>query len=288
MSNAPEPKQLLIGLPEAGKTTFLAALWHVLQQKEMPTALLREKLEGNKRHLNAIMNAWLNFKAVPRTRVGAETIVSMSLRDAATGKATKLHFPDLSGETFEQQWTSRQMTHDYAKLLLDADGAMLFVHAAKVREPRRIDEAYALLPLLRLPLGSTEQPDKDESVPWQAERVPTQVQLVELLQFIAERDTFRPPFRVAVMISAWDRVPEAGIAPALWLQRHLPLLSQFLKANTTIFESTVFGVSAQGGEYDEEKINALAAIPAFLRINLIGTHAAAPYDLTAPVQWLMH
>jgi hypothetical protein len=48
-----EPFQcLMLGLPKAGKTTFLAALWHVLKPGEIPGSLLMGPREGDQEYLN--------------------------------------------------------------------------------------------------------------------------------------------------------------------------------------------------------------------------------------------
>ena len=69
---APYCKQLLIGLPETGKTTFLAALWQVVESDEVPGALRLEKLHGDREHLNKIRADWLCCSPMGRTIIAAE------------------------------------------------------------------------------------------------------------------------------------------------------------------------------------------------------------------------
>ena len=44
-------------------------------------------------------------------------------------------FPDLSGESFELQWTTRQLTESYEKQLKIATGALLFVNKLSLIGP---------------------------------------------------------------------------------------------------------------------------------------------------------
>src|ERR1035438_9438833 len=130
---------LLMGLPNTGKTSFLAALWYLVQHPQVACKFRLEKLEGDNKYLNQISQAWVEYTPVPHTRIDSETLVSMLLKNETTGQKLTLFFPDLSGESFRLQWTARQFTKGYDKLLQQASGAMLFVNPAGVIKPIRID-----------------------------------------------------------------------------------------------------------------------------------------------------
>src|SRR5882672_6791966 len=108
MSTAPPHHILLMGLPDTGKTSFLAALWYMVNQSAVDCSLCLEKLDGNSRYLNEIRDAWLEYRPVPRNPADSETVVSMSLKDRNSGRAVGVSFPDLSGESYRLQWTKRQ------------------------------------------------------------------------------------------------------------------------------------------------------------------------------------
>jgi hypothetical protein len=136
---------LLMGLPSTGKTSFLAALWYLVQHRQIASCLTLEKLEGSSKYLNEISKAWAGYEPVPHTRIDSETVVSMSLKDTRTGEMVTLTFPDLSGESFTLQWTTRQFTKGYDKSLREASGAILFVTPLNYRKPIRIDMADPLV-----------------------------------------------------------------------------------------------------------------------------------------------
>ncbi len=51
----PERSVVIIGLPASGKTTFLAALWHLVTARDVDTVLRFGTLRvGDAAHLNAI------------------------------------------------------------------------------------------------------------------------------------------------------------------------------------------------------------------------------------------
>ena len=290
MSSPQSHSFLLIGLPSTGKTTFLAALWYAIQQRQSPTALVLKKLDGESKYLNEIRDAWLAYKPVGRTQFDTEKFVSMWLKRSDSDEEVHLTFPDVSGESFKQQWVSRQITVSYDKCLRSANGGILFIHPNSVTLPLRIAEVDDLASLIddavaeEVASSPTAAPP---STPWDKEKSPTQVQLVELLQFLIRRPHFKPPFRFAIAISAWDLVAASNVSPEDWIAKQLPLFSQFLSSNRKLFEATFYGVSAQGGEYQADDVVALQSKNPARRIEVVGKSIKNRHDITEPLLWLM-
>jgi hypothetical protein len=143
--------------------------------------------------------------------------------------------------------------------------------------------------------GGTESPDAayaPESSDWDPRDAPTQVKLVDLLQFLDARLSSPRPLGLAVIVSAWDLVEDTSvleISPKCWMAKRMPLLNQFLHANTDIFNIQVYGVSAQGGTLDEEEsAEELAKVmPPSHRIRVRKDEEDLDHDITEPVKWLM-
>src|SRR5579863_6358676 len=125
---------LLVGLKGSGKTTFLAALWHLVEASELPASLTMPKLQPNRRYLNDIRERWLRFEEVGRTPVVVHETLDLLLQDSRTGDLLELAVPDLSGESLRLQWAMRHATVKYAELAKIATGLFLFVHPTSVRE----------------------------------------------------------------------------------------------------------------------------------------------------------
>ncbi len=288
MTAQPSNRVLLIGLPATGKTSFLAALWYLVQHPQVASRLRLDRLEGDSKYLNQISDAWAAYEPVPHTQIDSETEVFMVLKDK-TGRTLTLAFPDLSGESFTLQWTTRQFTQGYDKFLQTASGGILFITPLSYRLPTRIDTANAILEEI-IDGEEKEEPVKDDPSlplkPWDPERSPTQVELVDLLQFISGREYFRGPFRLAIVISAWDRIAKLNLSPSKWLADTFPLFNQFIESNKNAFETAVYGVSAQGGDY--RKLNGLTDKIPSERIQVVGPDISNPYDLTEPLLWLIH
>ena len=283
-----DSKVLVIGLPFTGKTTFLAALWAVVSSGEVPGSLTLEKLEGDKQYLNEIRATWADVQKLDRTKIADERVVSMRLKDEASGRCGEILFRDMSGESFEQQWTHRIWSQDYATLVQEAGGAILFVHPRQVKDTVLIAKKDAAAAIIR---GSaTEEPAPAESSGGKLPQYPTysstQIHLVEALQFIL-RERERSHLRLSVVVSAWDLIETAygkgKVTPEQWLASSLPLLDQFIRANHESISLSVFGVSAQGGELSEAK-ELRKTMRAVDRIEVVPTSGGSN-DITLPVRW---
>lgn len=290
MNNSKPHNFLLIGLPSTGKTSFLAALWYAIQQNQIPTGLILKKLEGNSTYLNTIRAAWLAFKPVGRNPTDTETYVSMWLKRREGDEEVHLTFPDVSGESFKEQWTSRQLTASYDKCLKAANGGILFIHPTSITQPLRITEVDNLAALIDDEVvadASEPATSAPPPTPWNIEKAPTQVQLVELLQFLKCQPYFQPPFRLAIAISAWDLVMASKLNPENWIQEQLPLLNQFLASNRKSFDVEFYGISAQGGNYEGGKTTTLHNKSPANRIEIFGKSIKNKHDITEPLLWLM-
>ena len=276
-------RQLMIGLPATGKTTFLAALWHVLRSDEVPGALELADVLGDREYLNRIADQWSACDELERTPTRGEPVV-IRVRHPATGETTELWIPDMSGETFEAQWEAREATAEFASQAEEAAGAILFLHPDVTRETDFIADANLALAgwadAGAAPAAGEPAPPAE---PWQARNVPTQVKVVELLQFLREHQP--AGWRLAVVVSAWDRAGGGASAEA-WVSERAPLLAQYLRANDHHFAVRYYGVSAQGGDIRTGADGLLGVTTPAERITVVGPDAA-PHDITAPVKWLM-
>jgi hypothetical protein len=135
----------------------------------------------------------------------------------------------------------------YDKSLQEATGGVLFVSPENIVKPHRIDTVNVALGEIGGDEGNQKAKLKDK--PWDKEKSPTQVQLVDILQFTAGRSYFQAPFRLAIVVSAWDRVKPANRQPSKWIEVELPLLKQYLESNSEQFDVSFYGISAQGGRY---------------------------------------
>lgn len=279
---------VIIGLPSSGKTTFLAALWHLVTARDLPTALRFGGLgAGDAAHLNAIARQWRNAKIQERTAVAGSRLVSINLTDEA-GDIVRATFPDVPGEAYRAIWEERNCDPEIAEILKTGN-VLLFIHADSIQAPQWLVDEIELSKRLGIELA------EDEVVSWHPRLAPTQVQIVDLLQVLRMAPLDSGPRRLAIMLSAWDKACDEGLEPDNFLKQKLPLLWQYLQQGADGWTYQIYGLSAQGGDYDpnEEGANpapqaeALRALDcASSRIQLVGP-LEKTHDLTEPLKWLM-
>jgi len=185
-------------------------------------------------------------------------------------------------------WEDRDCDSEVGDILRSG-GVLLFVHADTICPPTWVVDEVALSEALGL-----DVPD-GEPVPWHPRLAPTQVQLVDLLQLLRMDPLDIGHRRLAVLLSAWDKARDEGLTPEDYLREKLPLLWQYLRRGADGWVYQVYGVSAQGGDYDATETDAehvpeaeeLRALDrASMRIQLVGPMPET-HDLTEPIAWLM-
>jgi len=295
---------VVMGLPESGKTTFLAALWHLIEAGDTDCQLALDGYKGNLTYLNKISEAWRTFQNVPRTPYGEEVDVSIGLRNQITGERGNAFFPDVAGEVFDRQVIDRRCRSDFVDAVSADDGVLFFITAnthedflslAELNE--RLGIAAGVVPKNvggAAPVtnnGGEEGLGANPAVhgrDWRREDIPRQVKIVQILS-----DLQRSPFaqrrrRVAIMISAWDLARGMNMTPRAWLASHMPLVDQYLTTNSIAFEHEIYGVSAQGVDLrNAAAVDEAAKLPqSSRRIQILGPEGEG-HDLTLPLVWLM-
>lgn len=280
---------VVIGLPGSGKTTFLAALWHLIFSRDTETQLRFGSIKnGNQKHLNSIADRWRNAQRQERTQLAGNQLVCLDLR-TTQGDAVTVTFPDAAGESYRQMWEERECEKPVADTLMEGC-VLLFIHADNIKQPLWVADVAEM----SRSLGLSAVPD-DEPVPWHPRLAPTQVQLVGLLGLLSEAPLDIGPRRLAVMLSAWDKAKGERLSPKEFVHEKLPLLFQYLETNSHQWDWKIYGVSAQGGDYDDAQSGAplkpsaeeLRSIDQpSTRIELTDG-ASSAHDLTIPIAWLM-
>ena len=190
----------------------------------------------------------------------------------------------MSGESFQYQYEKREAKKEHFKLIKDCSSVILFIHPDKIKEPWLISEVPTHV---REDEGEGEEVKKESEPRNPKEDDPTQVQLVELLQFLTYlRDD--QPVRLCIIISAWDLVEATKPVskPEIFIKEKMPLLWQYVNSNTQIFNVAYYGISAQGGELKEKK-ELLKIINPCDRINIIDNDGNNSNDITLPISWIM-
>ena len=270
---------LIVGLPEAGKTSFILAVDDLLQQPQTAESLRSYGLADDRSYLErfkAVYRRGEKLKKTERNLQGPPP--ELLFEDPISGQNGRLFLPDVSGEVFQDQWVDRKWEISYKHDLNGLGGLLLFVRADVPATNQEI-----LGELTKLPI------DERKAIPWDPKKASPQVQLVEVLQFIATRGSLSSPLKIAVLISAWDTVLKPGNLqpkePEPFMAREWPLLDQYLRTNERSFTTRIYGVSALGGT--EEELKTLNDIPPQERVRIFYGNQVSR-NLTLPLQWLMN
>lgn len=274
-----ESNYVLIGLPHSGKSTFIAALWHIVESKELEGTLTIKGLPDDRTYLNKLRDTWLSFKDFERTKVEYKHHITLTVTNQSDDYISKLKFPDVSGEMYKIQFENRKLDLEYVNMIQTAKGIILFINPDHIIVPQLISSIDACIG------NETNSNNTDIIKNWEYKFAPTQVVLVDLLQMIVQIIT--NPIKVAVVVSAWDVIKNTcDTNPLKWIEDNLPLLFQYLNSNESLLKYFYFGISAQGGNYSEQ-ITELQSKSPSERI-IVQTENETSNDITLPIKWLLN
>lgn len=274
---------LFSGLPESGKTTFIAALWYYIfngtaNDEYAANSLADTELE----YLNTIAGNWAMCEQVIRTNKNSLEDVRISIKHNASGKIWTLDIPDLKGERFIRQFEFRQWDEDFERVLQEVDRLILFVDPRDtMNSPRLIfheNQHYRIFG------ESPPNVENNSSIVWTENLVPSQVKLVDYLQSL---DYHRPGQikKIAIVISCWDVLTHSE-HPKEWCRKSVPLLYQYILANSDLFDSKFYGLTAQGGSYEtEDSKDRLLQMAPLDRVEVTDGITVSKNILT-PILWL--
>ncbi|NUT33312.1 MAG: hypothetical protein HOV79_09575 [Hamadaea sp.] len=268
----------LLGLPQTGKTTYLAAFYNALCDPDVAAPIKIVTLPEQATYLMTILRNWQEARPTGRTATGEQGRVEMRL--SHEGDQFTLAMPDMSGELFENVLRERVVPAAVYTTLVEHDAYLVFVHPDELRDRILLTDVAAAKASVAAVTGQRSGPPATVGEEFATKALPLQASMVDLLQAMAELRQ-GAPCRLAVLISAWDRVGGADGPPDRWLAARMPLLSQYL-ANAAHLDCAVFGVSAQGGVYDDS--GAMADVRPSERAYAVSA-GAGRIDITAPVCW---
>jgi len=280
---------LLAGMPSSGKTTYIAGLWYFVSQNMDNKSLILDSLTGsNDQYLNNIRQKWVEYKKVPRTSRGSESgePVRMNLIRSTDQKKLVLNIPDFSGEIFNEQFEFREWSQEFNNEINTTDGVILFI------DPNDSNNKPHLLfhsNEITSAMGEHDFNVTEMSInEWKHEYTPIQTKLVDFLQFLDYKRKLPAGFKIAIIVSSWDEIIKAydAITPLNWIENNLPLFHQYIVCNKHLFSIEYFGVSAQGGDYENpNSLEDLLSKDPLERI-IVQQGEEISNDIAKPILWI--
>lgn len=238
-----EKKCLIAGLPDAGKSTYLGALWYIfnndVNKDKMSLKVSSNNPPENLEQLSILSSRWLNVEDMDRTSTDVPSNISFNLVPQAGGEELTLEVPDFRGESIRQIITQNQ-PKEFDEWCEQAD-TMLYLMSDIA--PGLFADDYLT--------DEDEEEEEEAKVPaFEVNRISPAAQNMLILRYLAEKKHYR---KVVICLTAWDKVMDfhSGTTPEEYVRESSPALYNFIKYHYP--EVVFFGLSAQGSEYEYEE-----------------------------------
>ncbi|MEN0012840.1 MAG: hypothetical protein AAGC46_05720 [Solirubrobacteraceae bacterium] len=256
----------LLGLPGTGKSTFIGALWTLIDDFQYPHVVELD-VRGDRSYVQSLAEKVVSAVEITRTPTASAGVLEVDVEFTGDGPAT-LSIADRSGEQLRELVEDRHWLPLLSDEIDSIDSILLFVN------PSTLESPIPIRAMSEIGLNGGVRPETSTSPAEVNERAAsdeiegqvsasedprifrnrkacTAARLVDGLENLLDAKSDDQPVSVAVVVSAFDLVEQR--TPLDWLSDRLPALRAFLDCNPDRVSWTVFGVSAQGGKLPDAK-----------------------------------
>ena len=225
---------LLAGLPAAGKSTYITALWAVEKDGKSGHLLSCDCLPSESSYIDGMRDKWMVFEKVRRTSFAEPQEILLTMKCRETSEKIGLLLPDFKGEVL-QRVLDNDISDSIREWCEKAEG-ILFMLNIGCSSPEIFQEQ----------VSSTIQPKVGvEKAVMSSSNITPVIQNVLLLKFFRQEIGDCP---IAICFSCWDIIDNAkGCKIEEWVMNNHPSIYNFVEENFSHFR--YFGVSAQGVDY---------------------------------------
>ena len=235
-----EKKCFIAGLPDAGKTTYIAALWDIIKRRGTELELQFTMNPDNSTYLNEIWDYWVSMKNIERSKIPVPDDITINVKRKSDGEELTLDIPDFMGEQF-QRIIDHTLPESIQSWIEQSDRMLFLIN--KLNDSLKDDlEDEAV----QADDGIDRTKEKEEAPHLAPEKMLLASQNMMVLKYIANHAKMK---KVAIGLSAWDVKIVEGKSPEEFLKQRSPVLYNFIKYHFN--ECVFFGVSAQGFDYKD-------------------------------------
>lgn len=239
---------LMLGGPNAGKSTFLVQLYG-----RMSHTGGRLKTRATPVDLKPISDGLDRLSAglpLEHTRSTSSTAVQHLPAVTRDGQELDVFVPDYAGETLDHIVRDHQIPESWRSLIIESDLWLLFVRLEQFPD---VPTLFSLPSSDERPAGpAQDRPGPGDGVPRRFDELPSDMKFVELMQMLLHARGARPKGAVAqpqltVLLSCWDELNvEGSPTPGEVAAARMPLLHDFLQAAWVDAGVSWLGLSSQG------------------------------------------
>lgn len=257
-------KIMIAGLPAAGKSTYIGALAYTLKECKSNMIYKLVELPRDISQIRSLYSSWLRQSAVDRTTRGS--VSDITLRIQKDDRMIDLSLPDIAGEEFERMI---QNQNDILKTWNTESDGLLFL--IKDMPSEVLIESFES----NNSNSITQQPT------FEVTNISIQVKNLLLIKELNKKFNFK---RIAIGLSAWDCKDE-GFSPKDYLHKYFPVFHNYI--DNFYPDAPIFGLSAQGAEYQKEKSEEIEEKTDNGTRAYIVKNQDKEYDLTIPIDYLI-
>jgi len=267
-------KCLIVGLPSAGKSTYIGAFWAIEKDGGTGHKLTCKEYPSDTTYLDALKKNWLEQTIVDRTVNIEPQDIRLKLYSETTGNELELHIPDFKGEAF-QRILSNNVMEKVVEWCNNADCILYFIEYAKD------DILQDEMPQADVLDAAQTELTQRESTTMQIKDISKWTQNIMLLKYLHTQVGRDIP--LAICISAWDKV-NTELPIESWIKANHLFLYNFIQHHFTNVK--YYGVSAQGLEYREENFDEYQRLTEQKQRAYIYTNSKS-HDITEPFDFLI-
>lgn len=230
---------LIAGLPGAGKSTYIAALWATTKRTERSYELSLSEKPNDAEYLNKLSDKWLSAEPVDRTLSEVPENITLKWEKKMNKELVSLTIPDFKGEIFTKliSGDSTQVINDSFE---NSDAAIVFINDM---DPGTLDGE----------IGDKTEESQSANETFTVESMSKLTQNILLVKSIRES---MGDCNIIIAISSWDKNGDVKKSAEDWLKLNHRLFYNVIRNNFTKY--IIVGVSAQGGDYNSGNKTQLA------------------------------
>lgn len=227
------PKKILIaGLPNSGKSTYIAALWSCIEDRFAHMKMGLAELPDDCEYLNQLSSKWNELKKCDRSYADNLT-VSIPLTVTGTDDVHQLFIPDFKGETFVNL-IAGQPQDSFIDTIKSTDGLLYFIgNFDSGRFEDDIENVEAI-----------QDDNEPVNVQFNLTDIPADTLNMLILKYLTEHFVFK---KIIVCITACDDKGK-GFSAKEYISETSPGLFNYLDSLSPKVD--YMGISAQGCNYE--------------------------------------
>lgn len=264
-------KCVIVGLPGAGKSTFIGAFWAIEKNGDSGHKLTCVKYPEDTVYLDELKKNWLEQSKVQRTLSEIPQEMRLTLHSSSLNEDLELHIPDFKGEIF-QKVLMNNVSEETSNWFNTAECIIYFI---KNSPPDTLQD--------EMPSDDSNEINSKNMKPQpiQINDISEWTQNIMLLKYLCNQMGNDIP--ISICLSAWDEI-NTTLTVDHWIETNRPFFYNFISHHFTNFK--LFAISAQGLEYNDEKFEEYQRFTELKERAYVYTDLKS-FDITEPLDYLI-